>query len=125
MTFAVGAPVVLALGVVTALHAGDFRDPRTLWMDTLAKNPESWMAHNNLGVLLKEDGNADGAITHYLKSLRLNPDFPEAHTNLGGALAGKGLFDEAVGRSGPEQPARGRGGAGPGEARRATTQRVP
>src|SRR5256712_813715 len=96
VTFAAGAPVLLALGVATAVHAGVFRDPRTLWTDTLANNPESWMAHNNLGLLLKdEDGNTDGAMAHYRESLRLNPN-PEAHTNLGLALAGEGQLDQAV-----------------------------
>ncbi|MGB7217936.1 MAG: tetratricopeptide repeat protein, partial [Vicinamibacterales bacterium] len=95
-TVATGAAVLLALGTVTASYVGAFRDPRTLWTDTLAKNPASWMAHNNLGTLLEgEDGNADRAMVHYFESLRLSPN-AEAHVNLGVALAGKGRLDEAV-----------------------------
>ena len=94
---AASALVLLVLGIATAAHAGAFRDPRTLWTDTLAKNPESWMAHNNLGLLLKdEDGNAERAIGHYLEALRLNPNFPEAHVNLGAALAARGERAAAV-----------------------------
>ncbi len=93
---ATSALILLALGTATAAHEDAFRDLRTLWTDTLATNPESWMAHNNLGLLLKEeDGNTDGAIAHYVESLRLTPN-PEAHTNLGLALAGQGQLDQAM-----------------------------
>src|SRR5439155_5966123 len=93
---ALGGSVLLALGLLTTAQAGVYRDLRTLWTDTVAKNPGSWMAHNNLGTVLNDAGDVDGAVAHYVESLRLNPDDPEAHTNLGNALAGKGQLDAAI-----------------------------
>jgi tetratricopeptide (TPR) repeat protein len=93
---ALGGSVLLTLGLLTTAQAGVYRDLRTLWTDTVAKNPGSWMAHNNLGTVLNDAGDVDGAVAHYLESLRLNPDDPEAHTNLGNALAGKGQLDVAI-----------------------------
>ncbi|MGB7217318.1 MAG: tetratricopeptide repeat protein [Vicinamibacterales bacterium] len=91
-----GAVTLLVLGILTSAHTRAFRDPRTLWTDTLSKNPASWMAHNNLGMLLKEDGKTAEAIAHYVEALRLNPDSPEAHTNYGVVLVGEGQIDEAI-----------------------------
>ena len=42
--------LVGGLGLLTARQCGMYREPRALWADTVAKNPESWLAHNNLGV---------------------------------------------------------------------------
>ena len=94
---AIGAPSSSVLALLTARQCEVYRDLRTLWTDTLAKNPGAWMAHNNLAVLLQgQDGELDAAIAHYTESLRLNPVHPEAYVNLGTARAAKGELDAAV-----------------------------
>lgn len=94
---AIGALLLLVLALLTARQCGIYRDLRALWTDTLAKNPEAWMAHNNLGTVLQEhDHDFDGAIARYAESLRLNPGNPETHINLGTALAAKGELEAAV-----------------------------
>ena len=47
--YAIGALILVVLALLTARQCGIYRDLRALWTDTLAKNPEAWMAHNNLG----------------------------------------------------------------------------
>lgn|GEM_PF-291450 len=53
---ATGATVLLlSLGAQTWLQAGIYESPLTLWRDTLAKNPDSWMAADNYGAALLRD----------------------------------------------------------------------
>jgi len=95
--YAIGATILLALGLLTARQCGIYRDLRTLWLDTLAKNPECWMAHNNLAMFLhREEGDLDSAIPHFVESLRLNPNNPNAHNDYAVALAARGQLDDAI-----------------------------
>ena len=93
---AVTAPVVVALGVLSWQHARVFRDNETIWRDTIAKNPSCWMAHNNLGRILRERGDLKAGIQRYEESLRLKPDYAEAHYNLANAYLQLGRVDDAV-----------------------------
>lgn len=93
---------VIALGVLallaalTARQSESYVDLRTLWTDTLARNPEAWMAHNNLGLLLAEEGRFDAAMRHYRSAIAVKPDDAFARNNLGRALAATGRLDEAI-----------------------------
>jgi tetratricopeptide (TPR) repeat protein len=82
------AVLVPVLGVLTFAQAGIYRDSETLYRAILARNPASWMAHNNLGVALaaKPDRLQD-AISEYQAALRFNPLDAQAYNNLGNALA--------------------------------------
>ena len=84
------------LSVLTWRQAGLYEDQTKLWLDTLAKNPSCWLAHNNLGLVLaaRPDGQQE-AMAHYRESLRLKPDQVEGYINLGSALMGLGRLDEA------------------------------
>ena len=92
----VGLVVLLLLGGQTWQQSYAYRDIETLWTDTIAKNPESWLAHNNLGALRADQGKFDQAISHYSKVLRIKPDHYKAHNNMGVALASQGKLDEAI-----------------------------
>jgi len=92
-----GCFTILAfLSVLTWRQSATYRDAETLWRATIAKNPDCWMAYNNLGVVQFEKGGVEDAIEKYQQSLRLHPDYPEAHYNLGSALLQKGYADEAI-----------------------------
>jgi len=96
MASSLGLIVLLLLGVQTWRQGYVYRDIESLWNDTLEKNPESWMAHNNLGILLTEQGKLQEGIDHYSEALRIKPDHAKAHYNLGNALASQGRFKEAI-----------------------------
>ena len=99
-----GRPVghALCLGLVALLAAltwqqsGMYTDMETLWRRTLAKSPDAFLAHNNLGMLLLRRGEVNDAIPHLEKALELQPDFAEAHNNLGEALLRKGQTEQAA-----------------------------
>src|SRR5205809_170564 len=88
--------IVATLGTLTWRQAATYIDIETLWRTTLAKNPECWMAHTNLGLVLFEKGMIDDAIAHYQSALQMQPDWWDAEYNLGTALLAKGQVDEAL-----------------------------
>jgi superkiller protein 3 len=51
-----------------------YHDSQTLWQDTLAKNPDSPMAHANYADVLKAAGDLDGAQAQYLRAMQLRDD---------------------------------------------------
>jgi len=93
---ALGGVVLLVLGVLTWKQARLYADSTTLWQDTLAKNPACWLANNNLGTILANQGQIDDAIGQYQQALRLEPGDACVHNNLGIALDKKGQTDGAI-----------------------------
>src|SRR5208282_5877769 len=96
VVYGFAAIVLPGLALLTWRQAGIYRNLETLWRDTLAKNPDCWMAHYNLGIALLNQGQTGEAFSQYLEAIRLNPDFALAHNNLGAALARNGQIDEAI-----------------------------
>ncbi len=88
--------ILLVLGVLTWGQGYVYADLRTLWTDTLTKNPDCWMAHNNLGEVFLEEGQLEEARYHYGEALRLNPRDPVAHYNVGKVFWMRGDADTAV-----------------------------
>jgi tetratricopeptide (TPR) repeat protein len=90
------AIVLLILGVSTWRQAHIYQDMETLWTDTLMKNPQCWMAHDNLGNDFLQKGKLSDAIGHFEQALRIKPDYAEARYNLGTALSREGRIPEAI-----------------------------
>jgi protein O-mannosyl-transferase len=90
------AIVLPVLGLLTWRQCGMYADIETLWRTTLARNPNSFLAQNNLGAALYQRGQVDEAIIRYQKALAINPNDAEAIINLGKALLQKGKADEAM-----------------------------
>jgi protein O-mannosyl-transferase len=88
---------LLLLGTATWGQAHAYHDLETLWRDTLAKNPNAWLAQNNLGTVLRQAGKSEEAIGHFAQAVRIKPDLAEAHYNLGVTLAQLNKTPEAIG----------------------------
>ena len=93
---AAGLAVLMAFGASTWTRARVYETNETLWRDTLAKNPHSWLAHNNLGVMLRRAGKLPEAIWHFEQALQAKPDYARAHCNLAAALCLTGELREAI-----------------------------
>src|SRR5262245_22355786 len=88
--------VVASLGTLTWRQAATYSDIETLWRTTLARNPQCWMAHTNIGLVLFQKGRIDEAVAHYRSALQIQPEWWDAEYNLGTALSAKGEVDEAI-----------------------------
>lgn len=93
---ALAATLLLVLGTLTWRQAGAYQNLETLWRDTLAKNPASWMAHTNLGRLLTAQGKLMEAEDHYRQALRLQPNDGDISYNYGNMLVRGNRLDEAM-----------------------------
>ncbi|MEI9973674.1 MAG: tetratricopeptide repeat protein [Ignavibacteriota bacterium] len=81
--------VVALLGILTLRQSAEYRDEETLYRATLARNPSSWLVHNNLGIVLEgKPGKLTEAIAEFKTVLQLNPVYgAQAHFNLADAYA--------------------------------------
>src|SRR5207245_2266927 len=59
------AVLLLTLGAFTWRQGAIYANLETLWRDTVAKNPDAALAHNNLGLILDGRDRVDEAVAHY------------------------------------------------------------
>jgi protein O-mannosyl-transferase len=93
------ATAAVAIGVLATLtwfQCRTYRNSETLYRSTIARSPSSWMAYNNLGLILQADGRVSEATNLYQQALALKPDYAEAHSNFGTVLYKEGRVPEAV-----------------------------
>jgi protein O-mannosyl-transferase len=88
--------LLMVLGIASWQRAWLYKDQETLWSDTVARNPNCWMGHNNLGLALLHSGQIDGAIRHTQKAVEIKPYYVEAYNNLGNVLLHTGKSGEAM-----------------------------
>ena len=89
-----GVPIFV-LGFLTWRQCPVYRNVETLWQDTLTKNPNCWLAHHNLGVVLQAQNHFPEAEAHFRSALQLRPDYYEAENNLGESLQMQDRLEEA------------------------------
>lgn len=85
------------LGTRSFLQVFHWRDSRHLSRHTLRYNPESYGAHLNLGIDLK-DTDLDAAIRQFEFARSLRPREPGVYVNLGSAYATRGDYRSAESR---------------------------
>ena len=90
------ALVPCGLWVLTWHQAHVYQDAEVLYRAVLARNPECWMAYNNLGFRLLSKGRFDEAIAQLEQALRIDPGDAEAHNNLAIAFWREGRLEEAI-----------------------------
>ena len=88
--------ILVSCAVLSRQQSSVYATPLTLWRDTLAKNPNAWMAHTNLGVELDEQGRTAEAVAEYQAAIGINPNDAGARNNLAARLAQIGREPEAV-----------------------------
>ena len=58
--------------------------------------PDLAAAYNNLGLVLHDRGDLDGAIARFSEAIRLDPNYAAAWNNLGLSLEAAHRFDEGI-----------------------------
>ena len=90
------AAVLMLLGLATWTRSSVYGNPEALWRDTEKKNPDAWIAHTYVGLILCQQGRLEEAISEYEWALRDKPDFFAAYNDLGVALERAGREPKAI-----------------------------
>ncbi|HXT10192.1 MAG TPA: tetratricopeptide repeat protein [Candidatus Angelobacter sp.] len=84
------------LAVLTWLQTGIYRNLEILWRDTIAHNPASWAAHDNLGRYLVQFRRFDEAESEFHQAIAIRPNDHIAYYDLGLEAAIEGHLNDAV-----------------------------
>jgi tetratricopeptide (TPR) repeat protein len=90
------AGTVIALAVLTMFQSSIYGNVETLYKTTLARNPDCWMACNNLAAYFASQGRDDEAEPLLRRAIYLRPEYPEALMNLGAHYANNGHAEAAI-----------------------------
>lgn len=86
---------VVASALASRDHARHFAGPEALWSHAIERNPNAFLAYNNLGLIQAESGRVREAEANYSRALEIKGDYREALLNLGRIRKNEGRFDEA------------------------------
>ena len=85
---AMATAVLIALTVQTYRRIIVWRDPMTLWQESVERAPDAWQARLGYAELLREVGRCDRARTEYETVLRLHPNHAGARAGLDACRGG-------------------------------------
>ena len=96
---AAGATLILVSCLAaTRLQLDHWGSSVALFSHALEATGNNWLAHNNLGTALAEQGELDEAGNHFRAAVNLNPAYDDALNNLGRYLAERGQLDQGRAR---------------------------
>jgi tetratricopeptide (TPR) repeat protein len=91
-----GVLLLLGLAALSCRQAAIYQDPETLYLTTLNRNPDCWLAYNNLTSIFLAKGDFDKALEFADKAVELRPEDMEPHFAAGDALLRKRRISEAI-----------------------------
>jgi tetratricopeptide (TPR) repeat protein len=93
---ALAGAVCAAYASATWFEIGYWRNSETLMSRAIEVTDGNYVAHDNLGAVLRSKHRTADAIGHFREALRVRPQSVEAHINLGEALVAEGKIGEAL-----------------------------
>ncbi|MBC8427167.1 MAG: tetratricopeptide repeat protein [Deltaproteobacteria bacterium] len=87
--------LLVLLAVCTWFQVSYWKDSIALFTHAIDVTDDNWMAHNNIGFPLVQQGRNSEAIAHFSEAVRIKPDHAEAHVNLANSYGLEGRFEEA------------------------------
>jgi tetratricopeptide (TPR) repeat protein len=94
----IAAATLLALMTVTYRQIGYWRDNVTLWSHALEVTHGNFLAENNLGRALLQQGRAEEGVAHFYKAAEIYPDDPVSNFNIGTYEQKRGDYPAAIAR---------------------------
>jgi len=91
-----GSLIIFMLMVLSWNQIRHWKNSISLFKDALEKTSDNYVAHNNLGEALDNQGQIEDAANHYRQALRINPYYMEAQNNLGQVLFRQGKINDAI-----------------------------
>ena len=91
-----GVCAVTILAVLTQFYLSYWENTRTLFEHTLNVTSHNYIAHNALGLELKQQGDSVAAMAHFQQALEIDPQYAKAYNNLGMVLAEQGQLVKAI-----------------------------
>jgi len=88
--------LVVMLGCLTWQQCTMYKNIRILYETTLERNPSSWVANLNLGIVLDDEGETEKSLPYLKQALALKPGLPETLNSLGNVLNKLGRSTEAL-----------------------------
>lgn len=93
---AVASAILAGFAILVWQRGYAYASAEALWRDTTWRNPSAWIAYNNLGAVLLEQGRVSDAAAQFEAALRIKADLDDAHNNLGTVALMQGRRAEAV-----------------------------
>ncbi|HEX4415378.1 MAG TPA: tetratricopeptide repeat protein, partial [Lacipirellulaceae bacterium] len=93
---AVAMVVAILGGVASASRLSDYYDEIKLWRQVEQAQPNNYLAHYNLGLLLNYAGQQAESFDELRAAVDANPNYPNARSALGFALIHAGRLPEAI-----------------------------
>jgi Tfp pilus assembly protein PilF len=93
---AVAICVLLVFGILTRHNLSYWHDSVSLFTHAQNVTRDNYIADNNLGEALAQQGNVDRAFAEFSKAIAANPAYDQAHQNMGMALVQQRKLDQAV-----------------------------
>ncbi|MBM3252402.1 MAG: tetratricopeptide repeat protein, partial [Candidatus Omnitrophica bacterium] len=90
------AGILLFYGILTFSRNTDWKDPFVFYEKIIRLSPESFQAHNNLGLEYEYRNMLKQAEFEYKRALELRPDLIEARSNLANVYFKSGKMEEAL-----------------------------
>lgn len=88
--------LLLLLSVCTFFQVRHWKDSIALLSHAIDVTDDNWMAHNNIGFPLVQQGKNREAIMHFSEAVRIKPDYVEARINLANTFVLEGGFKKAI-----------------------------
>jgi protein O-mannosyl-transferase len=94
--FSIAIAFLLMLMVSTWRQCHYWKNSKELWSHALNVTKDNYVAHNNLGPILFDEGKTEEAMEHFKKAIELNRDYTDAYNNRGNIYAAQGQYDLAI-----------------------------
>ena len=93
---AAGAGSIIILTCLTWMQVGVWSNSQTLFNNMLKHTQNNYFAHNNMGFLLKIQGQDRAAEGHFRKAIDFNPRYAKAYFNMGVIMSDQGNDNDAA-----------------------------